>query len=83
MQLSMQMTLCTFGVIGRQTQCYNELRWQCSFGRDSLSTRRFEWQGEFICDIPKLNALFTTQIEVKELSTLYCNQEDTHTRVVL
>ena len=35
------------GVIGRQTQCCNELRRQCSFGRESLYTRRFERQGEF------------------------------------
>ena len=77
MQLAMQMPLCTFGVVGRQTQCWNQLRWQCSFGLERLSTRRFKRPVGFLCDIPKRNALLQIiQIEVNELSTLYCNKSD-------
>ena len=37
---------CSYGAISRPTQCCYELRWECPFGGESLSTRRFERRGE-------------------------------------
>ncbi|XP_033936002.1 LOW QUALITY PROTEIN: uncharacterized protein [Pseudochaenichthys georgianus] len=63
---------CAYGVINRQLQGWREQKGQ-----------GWSWKGEPVNFSPQMASPIVYQVEVRELPTIYSNQEETDTRVVL
>ena len=74
---------CSYGAISRPTQGCYELRWQCSFGGESLSTRRFERRGELYVIFLNAMPFYYLGRGERNPHSLQQPRGDTYTREVL
>ena len=74
---------CSYGAISRPTQGCYELRWQCSFGGECLSTRRFERRGELYVILLNAMPFYYLGRGERNPHSLQQPRGDTYTREVL